>query len=75
MSTTTAAKAAGEKVRKYLAEVRGIEYSRIVLIDGGYRDNPFSELWILPAEDSTPPTASPTIKSPKKATKKRTTKA
>lgn len=73
-STTTAAKTAGEKVKKYLGDVRGIDYSRIVLVDGGYREKPFTELWILPYKGSKPPTATPTVKPPKKTTKKTTTK-
>ena len=73
-STPTAAKTAGERVKKYLSGFRGIEYSRIVLIDGGYRAKPFTELWILPIEGSTPPTASPTIDPPKWTIKKKKTK-
>jgi len=72
-STPTAAKTAGQKINDYLINVRGIEYSRIVLVDGGYRAAPFAELWIVPEERSTPPTASPTV-DPKKAAGKRTTK-
>ena len=72
-STPTAAKSAGEKAKDYLVNTRGIESSRIVLVDGGYRESPFTELWIVPEERSTPPTASPTV-NPKKAVTKSTTK-
>lgn len=46
--------------KTYLGDIRGIEYSRIVTIDGGYREQPMTELWIVP-EGSKPPLASPTI--------------
>jgi hypothetical protein len=69
-SRPTAAKTAGQKINDYLINVRGIEYSRIVLMDGGRREAPFTELWIVPEERSTPPTATPTVKPPKKTNKK-----
>ena len=78
-STPTTAKTAGEKVTNYLVNTRGIEYSRIVLVDGGYREKAFTELWIVPEQRSTPPTPSPTVdpsevRHPKKTTKKAATK-
>lgn len=73
-SLPTAARTASQNARKHLVKTRGILESRIVWIDGGYREEPATELWIMP-QDSTPPTASPTvdpseIKKPKKAVKK-----
>jgi hypothetical protein len=63
----------------YLVDTRGIEDSRIVTLDGGYREAPTTELWIVP-QGSTPPQAHPTvdpseIKAPikKKPAPKRTT--
>jgi hypothetical protein len=46
--------------KTYLVDTRGIEASRIVTLDGGYREAPTTELWIVP-QDSTPPQAAPTV--------------
>ena len=44
----------------YVIRRRGIEASRIVTVDGGYREDLTVELWVLPP-GATPPTASPTV--------------
>ena len=73
-----AAQSSADKAKIYLVKTRGIDASRIVTVNGGYRDKPFTELWIVPSGAS-PPTASPTVdpsevKTPKKVVKKRLTK-
>jgi hypothetical protein len=44
-------------VRDYLVGTRGIDSSRIVTLDGGYRENVTVELWIVPP-GATPPSVS-----------------
>jgi hypothetical protein len=57
---------AGEAQRRadfakdYLVNTRGIDAGRLVTIDGGFKDEASTELWIVPA-GATPPTASPTL--------------
>jgi hypothetical protein len=73
-STGTAAQKTADKAKTYLVMTRGIDASRIVTVNGGFREKPFTELWIVPS-DAPPPTASPTldpseIKPPKKRSKK-----
>jgi len=46
--------------RDYLVNTRGIDAGRLVTIDGGFREEATTELWIVPA-GATPPTASPTV--------------
>lgn len=50
----------GESAKNYLLNRRQIAAKRIVLIDGGYRDEATTELWIIP-QGLTPPTAVPTV--------------
>jgi hypothetical protein len=49
-----------ERAKRYLATVRDIDASRLVTIDGGYREELTVELWALP-KDVTPPAPSPTV--------------
>ena len=46
--------------RDYLVNTRGIDAGRLVTIDGGFREEATTELWIVPA-GATPPTASPNV--------------
>lgn len=46
--------------RDYLVNTRGVAADRIVTIDGGFREEAATELWLVPA-GATPPTASPTL--------------
>ena len=46
--------------RDYLVNTRGIDAGRLQTIDGGFREEATTELWIVPA-GATPPTASPTV--------------
>jgi hypothetical protein len=60
----------------YLGSTRGIYLGRIVTVDGGYREVPMTELWMVP-RGSTPPKPSPTVDPSKikpPVTKKRVSK-
>ncbi|MFN0278950.1 MAG: hypothetical protein ACKVRN_10140 [Pyrinomonadaceae bacterium] len=77
-SFSTAAQRAADKAKNYLVKTRGFDPSRIVTVDGGYREEPTTELWIVPS-GANPPMASPTVdpsevKPPKKKAKKKTAK-
>jgi PKD-like domain len=48
------------RAKNYVSGRRGIEASRIVAADGGYRENLTVELWVLPP-GAAPPSASPTV--------------
>jgi hypothetical protein len=49
-----------ERARTYLTSNSNLLSDRIVIIDGGYREDLTVELWILPPD--TPPTPSPTVR-------------
>jgi hypothetical protein len=49
-----------DRAKDYLVTTRGIDASRIVTVDGGYKEELSVELWIVP-NGATPPTASPTV--------------
>jgi hypothetical protein len=46
--------------RDYLVNTRGVDAGRLVTIDGGFREEATTELWVVPS-GATPPTASPTV--------------
>ena len=48
------------RARDYLVTNRGIDQSRIVVINGGFREEDCVELWIIPS-GATPPQATPTV--------------
>ncbi|HYX40922.1 MAG TPA: hypothetical protein VE821_04455, partial [Pyrinomonadaceae bacterium] len=52
--------ARADRAKDYLVNSRGIEAGRLVTVDGGYNEEPTTELWIVPS-GATPPTASPTL--------------
>ncbi|HEX5706306.1 MAG TPA: PKD domain-containing protein, partial [Pyrinomonadaceae bacterium] len=54
------AQARCDRARNYLVNERGIDSSRIVTIDGGFKEELTVELWIVPT-GATPPTAEPTV--------------
>jgi PKD domain len=54
------AQARCDRAKNYLTTTRGIDASRIVTVDGGYRENLTVELWVVPS-GATPPAASPTV--------------
>jgi len=50
----------GARARDYLVANRGINPSRIVVVNGGFREEECVELWIVP-NGATPPQATPTV--------------
>ena len=50
----------GKTAKDYLVKERGIEKARLVVIDGGYREERAVELFVVPSGAS-PPAASPTV--------------
>jgi hypothetical protein len=54
------AKARAVRAENYLVSERGIEPERVVTVDGGYREKPRVELYLLP-RDVSPPTPYPTV--------------
>ncbi|MEQ1923396.1 MAG: hypothetical protein ABL952_12890, partial [Pyrinomonadaceae bacterium] len=57
-----------KRMRTYLVRQRGMDTNRIVTLDGGLREYPSGELWLVP-QGAPPPTASPTVE-PKPIVKK-----
>lgn len=55
------AEARAARLKPYLNDSRGVDANRIVVVNGGYRDQWTAELWIGP-QGANPPTLSPTIK-------------
>jgi hypothetical protein len=49
------------RLKPYLNDNRGIDSNRIVVVNGGYRDQWAAELWIAP-KGANPPTPTPTVK-------------
>jgi hypothetical protein len=54
------AQSRGERAKSYLVKERGFEEARIVIVDGGHREEAAVELFIVPS-GSTPPEVSPTV--------------
>ncbi|HKP73768.1 MAG TPA: hypothetical protein VJT82_12570, partial [Pyrinomonadaceae bacterium] len=54
------AQARADFAKNYLVNSRGIDPGRLVTVDGGYREEAATELWIVPS-GATPPTASPNV--------------
>lgn len=46
--------------KNYLVNSRGIDAGRIITVDGGFREEATTELWLVPG-GATPPTASPNV--------------
>lgn len=65
-SRTGQADALGRRALDYLTASRGVDPRRIVVINGGYRDSDFIEIWLCP-QGATPPQPSPTV-NPNEAT-------
>lgn len=49
-----------DRAKDYLVDVSEIDAGRLVTVDGGYKEEPTTELWIVPG-GATPPAASPTV--------------
>jgi hypothetical protein len=54
------AKKMAASAKDYLVKKRNLDAQRVMSIDGGLREEPIIELWLVPSE-ATPPTASPTV--------------
>ena len=52
----------GARALEYLTDQRGIDKSRIVVLNGGYREQDCVELWIVP-RGATPPQPRPTVQA------------
>ena len=50
----------GARARDYLVGTRGIDASRLVVVNGGYRETNAFELWLVP-QGATPPPPTPTV--------------
>lgn len=50
------------RAREYLVSQRGIDNSRFVIVNGGFRESDSVELWIVPS-GAKPPQATPTVKA------------
>lgn len=61
-SRTGQADLLGTRARDYLVAQRGIDQSRIVVLNGGYREEDCVELWVIP-RGATPPQPSPTVQA------------
>jgi hypothetical protein len=55
------AEARASRLKPYIHDTRGIDPNRIVVVNGGYRDQWAAELWIVP-KGANPPTPTPTVK-------------
>jgi hypothetical protein len=54
------AAARAARMKPYLVGRRSIQSERVIMIDGGYREEFQVELWVIPA-DATPPSPTPTV--------------
>jgi hypothetical protein len=52
----------GTRARDYLVAQRGIDQSRITVLNGGFREEDCVELWIIPS-GATPPQPTPTVQA------------
>src|SRR5205807_6133639 len=59
-SRTGQADMLGRRTIDYLTTARGVDARRIVIINGGYRDTDFIEIWICPP-GAKPPQPTPTL--------------
>ncbi|HYY43246.1 MAG TPA: PEGA domain-containing protein, partial [Pyrinomonadaceae bacterium] len=50
----------GTRASQYLVGTRGIDASRVVVVNGGYRETNAFELWLVP-QGATPPQPTPTV--------------
>jgi len=72
-SSPGAAKTASKRVFDFLVTKRAFDPSRVIRIDGGLREEPFTELWVVP-RGARPPAATATIRPAPKTPVKKTTK-
>jgi len=51
-----------KRARDYVVTQRGIDASRLVLVNGGYREEDNVELWVVPS-GAAAPVATPTVQA------------
>lgn len=51
-----------KRARDYIVDERGIDASRLVIVNGGFREADSVELWVVPA-GAAPPRATPTVQA------------
>ncbi len=51
----------GARAQSYLVTVRGIDMNHLVIIDGGYRERDYFELYFVP-QGAAPPQPTPTVR-------------
>ncbi|MCA1850024.1 MAG: hypothetical protein LC672_02945, partial [Acidobacteria bacterium] len=51
-----------KRAKDYLVNERGIDANRLSVINGGYREGDYFELWVVP-QGAEPPQATPTVPS------------
>ena len=61
---TGQSKKAADNAKNYLVTRHGIDPTRILTLDGGYKEKQTIELWFMP-DGAAPPKANPTVKSAK----------
>ena len=49
-----------QRAKAYLTTERGLDSSRLIVINGGYRETDYFELWVVP-QGAEPPQATPTV--------------
>jgi hypothetical protein len=55
-----AAQKSADFAKQYIVQLKRFDSSRIVTVDGGFREEPMMELWLVPS-GAAPPQASPTV--------------
>jgi outer membrane protein OmpA-like peptidoglycan-associated protein len=63
-----------DSAKNYLMNSRGIDAGRLVTVDGGFREEATTELWLVPS-GATPPTASPNVDASEVQTTRRPRRA
>lgn len=66
-SRTGQADRLGERAKNYMVRERGLDASRLMVVNGGYRDTDMIELWVVPRGAQTPqptPTVQPSEARP-----------
>ena len=51
-----------KRARDYMVDQRGIDGSRLTIVNGGFRESDNVELWVVPS-GATPPRATPTVQA------------
>jgi hypothetical protein len=56
------AEARAARIKPYLTEMRGLDAKRVIIVNGGYREEWTAELWIVP-KGGEPPKPTPTLQA------------